>query len=307
MLFRIDLGCDHHPGAGFQRLGLCITARHAAELDVIHAAGHHKPTRGEHGVPIPSEHGNLGLEADGLTLIFLRFFCYIPVPQGVILIIHLNDRCVDVKGQRVFHFIKGCGAIGIVIQNVNATAGGTGQFVEGHGVLTGSQAIKDHHLCPHQLVHHQVTHVGVIGHKGGGISEHDLLCNHPILRETGIEVSHHLHAVQLRNHTLSLVFFRQVFQFLGSNRLLIQSILKHILMGIGGKIVLLLPFLKHQQKCSLPCIETGIFQGLLDKFRLTGIQKAGKGINRDLLHITLQTARQRRLHPNSNRLRRACR
>ena len=49
--------------------------------------------------------------------------------------------------------------------------------MEGHDVLARGHPVEDHHLGAHQLVHNQIAHIGVIGHKGGGIREHDLLGN----------------------------------------------------------------------------------------------------------------------------------
>ena len=52
---------------------------------------------------------------------------------------------------------------------------------------------------------------------------------------------------------------------------LIHNLQEHILVGIGGEIILLLALFKHQQKCPLTGIKPRIFQGFLDKFCLTGI------------------------------------
>ena len=62
-------------------------------------------------------------------------------------------------------------------------------------------------------------------------------------------------------------------------------------MRIGRKVVLLLALFKHQQQRPLSGVKSGVFQGLLDKLRLAGIQESGKGINRNLLHG---------LHPKQN-------
>ena len=97
-------------------------------------------------------------------------------------------------------------------------------------------------------------------------------------------ISHQLHAVHFYHDPLRPVLFRQSSQFLGGNGILIQDLQKHILMGIGGKIVLLLTLFKGDQQRPLAGIETLVLQSLLDEFGLTGIQKSGEYINRDLDH-----------------------
>ena len=84
MLLGSDLGGDHDPASGFQFLGIVIPAGNAAELDIVHTAGHNEPAGGEHAVLVPAEHGNLGLEADGLAVILFGLFGAVPVPDGVI-------------------------------------------------------------------------------------------------------------------------------------------------------------------------------------------------------------------------------
>ena len=94
-----DGGLHHDPGATLQLLGGGPLAGQAAELDVVHAAGHHDPAGGEHAVLVPAEHGHLGLEPDGLALVLGRLLGDVPEPQGVVVVAHLNDGGVDVKGQ----------------------------------------------------------------------------------------------------------------------------------------------------------------------------------------------------------------
>ena len=55
-------------------------------------------------------------------------------------------------------------------------------------------------------------------------------------------------------------------------------------MRIGGKVIFLFTFFEQQHQCPFTGIEALVFQGLLDKLGLTGIQETGKGINRNLLH-----------------------
>ena len=156
--------------------------------------------------------------------------------------------------------------------------------MQGHDVRALFQPVEHHHLGTHQLVHHQIAHIGVIGHDGGGVGEHDLLSNRPVLREAHIQVAHLLHTVQLGNHALRPVLFRQRLKLLGGDGLLIQGFQIHVLVGISGEIVLLFPFLKHQQQRPLAGVEALVLQRLLNELGLTGIQKAGKGIYGNLHH-----------------------
>ena len=156
--------------------------------------------------------------------------------------------------------------------------------MEGHHILTFFQPVEDYHLSAYQFVHDQIAHVGVEGHDGGGVGEHDLLGNGPVFREAHVEVSHLLHSVQLCHHPLGLVLLLQGQKFFGGDGLLIQNLNIDVLGRVGGKVVFLLALFKQQQKGLLPGVEPGILQSFLDKFCFSGIQEAGKGVNRNLLH-----------------------
>ena len=95
----MNLGGDHDPIPAFQLGGSVIPAGNAAELDVLHAAGHDEPTRSEHTVLVPAEHGYLTLEPDGFAVVLLRLLGDIPIPQGEVLVLDLHNGSVDVKGQ----------------------------------------------------------------------------------------------------------------------------------------------------------------------------------------------------------------
>ena len=52
---KADLGGYLHPASGCQRLCLVVAAGHAAELDIVHAAGHHKPSGSKHIVLVTAQ------------------------------------------------------------------------------------------------------------------------------------------------------------------------------------------------------------------------------------------------------------
>ena len=56
-------------------------------------------------------------------------------------------------------------------------------------------------------------------------------------------------------------------------------------------IVLLFALLHDEQQCPLARIKALVFQRLLNKFCLSGLQKAQKEIDGDLLHTLLQEQR----------------
>ena len=207
MLLSADLGVHTDPASGFQLRCATVTARDTAELDIVLTAGHHKPTGGKHAILFPAKHGYLCLKAYSLAVILLRLFRNVPIPQCVILILDLNNRRIDVEGQRILDIVKGSGAVSIIVKDIHSAICGPSDLMEGHGVSARLQAVEYHHLGAHQLVHHQIAHIGVISHESSGVREHDLLGHDPVLREAGIEVAHHLHTVQLRNDTLSLILF----------------------------------------------------------------------------------------------------
>ena len=279
-----DLRLHHDPAPGNQVLGALVAAGNAAEGNIFHTAGHDEPAGGEHVVLVPAEHGHLGLEADGLAVVLLGLLGAVAIPQGVMLVLDLDDGRIDIEGQRIDDIVELGGAVGVIVEDVNAAVGCPGDLVEGHGVLALFQAVEDHHLGAHQLVHHQIAHIGVIGHEGGGVGEHDLLGHDPILGQTHVEVAHLLHAVELSHHTVGIVFLCQGIQLSSGDGLLVQNLQIHVLGRIGGEIKLLLAFLEQQDQGPLAVIEAGILQGLLDEFGLTGIQEAGEHIYRDLHH-----------------------
>ncbi len=163
--------------------------------------------------------------------------------------------------------------------------------MEGHHILTLLQPVENHHLGTHQLVHDEIAHIGVEGHDGGGVGEHDLLGDDPVFRKAHVQVAHLLHTVQLCHHPLGVVLFLQGLKLFRGDGLLIQNLNIDVLVGVAGKIVFLLALLKQKQQGLLPGVEPGILQGFLDEFRLAGIQEAGKGINGNLLHTYTPNSR----------------
>ena len=291
-----DLRRDQDPVPGAEGVGLGVPAGQTQELDVRFAAGHDEPPRREHALPIPAQLGDLALELHGLAVVFLGLLGDVPVPEGVVVVLDHNGISFNVEGQGVLDVVEGGAAVSEVVNDVDAAADGPGQLVQGHDVVALLHPVEDHHLRAGELVHHELTHIGVVAQYGLAVGEHDLLGDDPLHGHLVEEVRRGQHAVELHHHAGGVVLFLQGLQLLGGHGLLVDGLKVHALVGVGGGVVLLLALLAHQQQGTLAGVEARVLQGLLDEQGLARFQKPGEGIDGNG-HGVLLTGRRARPAP----------
>ena len=93
-----------------------------------------------------------------------------------------------------------------------------------------------------------------------------------------------MHAVELNDHALGVVFLLQPGQHLRVQLVVVQDLLIDLLVRVSGYVVFLLALLKDQQQRPLAGVEALVLERLLDEFRLAGLQKAREDVHGDIGH-----------------------
>ena len=162
--------------------------------------------------------------------------------------------------------------------------------MELHFVLFGLGAVENDHFAAFQLVHRQLAHIGIVAEEGGSVGKANLLIDDPVLGHIVIQVIQHPHAVVFQHHPLGVVLHLQLGQIIGVQlAFVLQHLDEHIGRGKQVGVVLLHALFAQQQQGALAGVEALVFQRLLNELGLTGLQKAGKQIDRQIHLIPPQT------------------
>ena len=229
----LDGRCHPDPASGRKAGSSRKFAWQTHERDIRLTAGHDEPARGKHALLFPAQARDLTLEFHGLTRVFLGFLRDIAVEQGVILVLDLDHRRVQVKRQRIFNVVIVGRSVGIFIQNIDLPVHGPGDLVIRHHVRAGGHAVENQHLRACQLVHDKLAHIGVIAEEGRSVGKHDFLRDLPVIRRLEIEIRRKVHAIQLNDYTLGPVFLLQIGQHFRAQVFIVQNLLVDLLVGIG--------------------------------------------------------------------------
>ena len=199
----------------------------------------------------------------------------------------LDDRGVDVKGQRVGDVIVGHTAVLELVGDV-ALAGSLThqlvQFLPGGVVVDGLGAVEHDQLTAGDLVQQQTAHgvVAGIGQGSGAVGGGDALVDDPVFGQGVGQLLQQPHTVVLDDHAACTGFLFQVGQVL---RVQLGLVLDD-LHGHAGEsellgVVLFFALFADQQQGLVAGVEVGVFKGLLNEFGLAAFQKAHKQVDRN--------------------------
>ena len=288
MVLHVDFSGNGDPAALLQRLIVVVLAGHADELDVLHAAGHgeaagHKGTlAGLRGL------ADLGQVFHRFAVVFLRVIHAIHVPHAKELLRDLDDRGIDVEGQRVGDVIVGYAAILELIGDVAATAGLAHQLVDELTALVvvhGLGTVDHQQLAAAQLVQQQAAHgvVAGVGLDGGAVGGGQALVHQPVIRHGVVQFLHQPHAVVLDDDTAAAGLFLQRGQVFGGQLALVLDLGDmHAAESEARGIIFQLALLADKQQCLVAGVEVGVFHRFLDELGLAAFQLTDKQVNRDL-------------------------
>ena len=283
------LGRYLDPSPLLEGLVAVVAAGEAHELDVLHAAGHGEPTGHEAVLAGAVGLADLREELDGLARVLLRLVLTVHIPDAEILVRDVDDRSVDVKGQRVGDVVVGHAAVLELIGDVALAGGLTHQLVQlltGSVVVDGFGAVEDDQLAAGDLVQHQRAHgvVAGIGQGGGAVGGGDALVDDPVLGQVVCQILQHPHTVVLDDHAACIGLLGQLGEVLGVQLSLVLEVVEgHAGEGELLLIIFLFALLADQQKGLVAGVEVGVFKGLLNELGLAALEEAHKQVYRDLI------------------------
>ena len=155
--------------------------------------------------------------ADGLSVVLVFFFDDIAIPVSKVLFLDVHNRRIDIKGQRIFDFIKFHFIRTIFVDDLTSAIGCTDDLVERHLVRISVQPVEYDGFHGLQLIVHQISHIGVIGHKGRTIDHQHFLIDQPTLRHSAVQKIQAPHTIVFNDnafivpicHQLGQMLFRQ--------------------------------------------------------------------------------------------------
>jgi len=102
------------------------------------------------------------LKAHRLALVLFHLLGQVTVPHGKVRIGDLNDRGLNIKGQRVLYLIIIKVSVHIVIAYFGPAAHAPHHLVDLHFIGAHRGPVQQHHLTAGQLIHHQAAHICVV-------------------------------------------------------------------------------------------------------------------------------------------------
>ena len=193
-------------------------------------------------------HEAAALDLDGLAVVFLRFLGHVAVPEGKVAVLDLDDRCVDVKRQRVFDVVIDDLAVGVLIRDVTAAGDGADDAVHLHAIHVVVVAVEHDKLGALELIDRELAHIRIVAHERRRIAEEKLLRDRPVFRQVAVERVEHPHTVVLHEHALGVQLVLQREQIVARELGLLVDIAHIDISGAESvRLVDLLAVLAQQQ------------------------------------------------------------
>ena len=273
-------GGQLHPVTVFELFQSLALAHQRQELHVVFAADHGKAAGAMDALELPGV-AHQRLEGNGDALVAVRVVHQVHIPHAVLVVGQVQMAAAQIEGGHVGGHILLAGTVGILQIDV-------GTAVD-HLQIAAAQllpqlrvaAVEDQQVGVGDLLHHQLAHVADVHLKGVGIHQHHDLIQDPIGRQArAVQRLQLPHAVILHNDLLGLVLLFQLLEQ-GRGHLLrvVDGIGEHVVQRLG--VVLVLAFLAADQQRAV-LSGKAVPQDAVDKVGLTGIQKTGNKVNRNI-------------------------